>query len=320
MNNFKLECKKQTLYICTSCHRLLWKKSVQMFTIENYHDINTKIRNLVLDENYRIYSVNSSIYICHNCHRTLKSGRVPAQSKANGMDLEQVPDELKDLNNMEVHTICKRILFMKLVKLPRGKQKGIKGAAVNVPADLGPTCNLLPRIPADAHIISLKLKRKLEYKHAYLHDTIQPEKVLIALQYLKTHNPLYADIEINENWIQTWQEDEQQYDGIFNIDQNNTDSALRNHDDTDEGRTSQISHNGEIFSGNCSDSDDSDSAKMEKHASDDDEKEDRIALEENCKLQDLPCDSCLQSEIPEQANQIFLIAPGEGKQTNTTAN
>ena len=69
--------------------------------------------------------------------------------------------------------------------------------------------NLLPRIPADAHIISLKLKRKLEYKQAYLHDTIWPEKVLIALHYLKAHNPLYADIEINENWIQTWQEEDE---------------------------------------------------------------------------------------------------------------
>ena len=92
---------------------------------------------------------------------------------------------------------------MKLVKLPRGKQRGIKGAAVNVPADLGLACTLLPRIPDDdAHIISLKLKRKLEYKQAYLHDTIRPEKVLAALHYLKNNNPLYLDIEINENWIQ----------------------------------------------------------------------------------------------------------------------
>ena len=111
----------------------------------------------------------------------IKSGRIPAQSKANCMDLEEIPDELKDLNNLELHTICKRILFMKLVKLPRGKQKGIKGAAINVPADLGPACCLLPRIPTDAHIISLKLKRKLQYKQAYLHDTIRPEKVISAL-------------------------------------------------------------------------------------------------------------------------------------------
>ena len=104
------------------------------------------------------------------------------------MYLEQIPDELKDLNNLELHTICKWILFMKLVKLPQGKQKGMKGAAVNVPADLGPACQLLPRIPSDAHIISLKLKRKLEYKQAYLHDTIRPEKVIAALQYLKNKN------------------------------------------------------------------------------------------------------------------------------------
>ena len=134
--------------------------------------------------------------------------------------------------------------------------------------------------------ISLKLKRKLEYKQAYLHDTIQPEKVLIALHYLKAHNPPYADIEINENWIQTWQkEDEQLYDGIFDSEQNDTDSWLRNCGDTSkEKKTPQISHNGEIFSGNCSDSNESDSVKMEIHGSDDDEKEDVIALEENCKL------------------------------------
>ena len=281
MNNFKLECKKQPVYICTSCHRLLWKKGFQKFTIENYCDINTKKRYLVFDEKYRISGVNGSIYICHNCHRTLKSGKVSAQSKANCMDLEEVPNELKDLNNMEEHTICKRILFMKLVKLPRGKQNGIKGAAVNVPADLRPACNLLPRIPADAHIICLKLKRKLEYKQAYLHDTIWPEKVLIALHYLKAHNPLYADIEINENWIQTWQEeDEQPYDGIFDSEENNTNSGLRNCVDTSEGgKTSQISHNREILSHNCSDNDESDSGTMEKHGSDEDEKEDMTALD-----------------------------------------
>ena len=40
--------------------------------------------------------------------------------------------------------------------------------------------------------------------------------------------------------------------------------------------------------------------------------EDRIALEENCKLRDLPYDTCLQNELPEEANQVFSITPGEG--------
>ena len=172
MNNFKSECKKQPVYICTVCHRLLWKKGVNHFNMKNYNSVDSEVINFVLAEKYRKYSADGLIYICLSCNKKLRSGTIPAQSKANCMDLEEIPDELKDLNNLELHTISKRILFMKLVKLPRGKQKGIKGATVNVPADLGPACTLLPRIPTDAHIISLKLKRKLEYRQAYLHDTI----------------------------------------------------------------------------------------------------------------------------------------------------
>ena len=158
MNNFKSEVKKQPVYICTSCHRLLWRKGVQKFSVDKYNKVRPEIIQLVLDDKYRLSSIDGSTYICHCCHRTLKLGRIPAQSKANRMELEEIPDQLKDLNNLELHVICKRILFMKLVKLPRGKQKGIRGAAVNVPADLGPACTLLPRLPADAHIVSLKLK------------------------------------------------------------------------------------------------------------------------------------------------------------------
>ena len=217
------------------------------------------------------------------------------------MDLEEIPDELKDLNNLELHTICKRILFMKLVKLPRGKQKGIKGAAVNVPADLGPACCLLPRIPTDAHIISLKLKRKLQYKQAYLHDTIRPEKVITALQYLKNNNPQYSDININENWIQRWHElDEELYDGIFEFEENEQANQM---DTTDQSERVNMS---------SSDIDPSDTEETLCNASNEEEKEDIIAMEENCKLRDLPYDTCLQSELPEEANQIFSIAPGEG--------
>ena len=310
MNRFKLQCRKQPVYVCTSCHRLLWKKGVQSFNRNHYNSIDSEVRNLVLAEKYRISSPDGSTYICHSCHNTLKSGTIPAKSKANFMDLEEIPDELNDLNNLELHTISKRILFMKLVRLPRGKQKGIKGAAVNVPADLGPACNLLPRIPTDAHIISLKLKRKLEYKQAYLHDTIQPEKVITAICYLKNHNPLYADIEINEDWIQTWQElDQELYKGVFDIEEN-----CGNNEETTDVRTANVVqslHDNTKVDANSSGTDASDNEHRHDNPNND-EKEDMLAIEENCKLRDLPCDTCLQSELPEAANQIFSIAPGEG--------
>ena len=107
MNNFKSEVKKQPVYICTSCHRLLWRKGVQKFSIEKYNKVKPEIIKLVLDDKYRLSSIDGSTYICHSCHRTLKLGRIPAQSKANRMELEETPDQLKDLNNLELHIICK---------------------------------------------------------------------------------------------------------------------------------------------------------------------------------------------------------------------
>ena len=317
MNNFKTECKKQPIYICTSCHRLLWRKGVQKFSIDKYNKIRKEIIHLVLHEKYRLSSIDGSIYICHTCHTTLKSGKIPAQSKVNRMALDEIPDELKDLNNLELHIICKRILFMKLVKLPRGKQKGIKGAAVNVPADLGPACNLLPRLPADAHIVSLKLKRKLEYKQAYLHDTIRPEKVITALHYLKNNNPLYADIEINEDWIRTWQDvDNDMYNRVF-VSEDDTTISVGNDKETDPTYKQITDINSDnsslaaITDSECENSE-SENNKSKESNRNEIEEQDRIALEENCKLRDLPYDTCLQNELPEEANQVFSIAPGEG--------
>ena len=317
MTNFKAECKKQPVYICTSCHRLLWQKGVQKFSIDKYNKIKPEITQLVLDEKYRISSINGSTYICHACHGALKLGRIPAQSKANRMTLDEIPDELKDLNTLELHIICKRILFMKLVKLPRGKQKGIRGAAVNVPADLGPACNLLPRLPADAHIVSLKLKRKLEYKQAYLHDTIHPEKVITALHHLKNNNPLYGDIEINEDWIRGWRDaDSDLYNGVF-VDEVDNECSVGGdtersfmekqmpHINSDDSVVDNINHSD-------SDSNEQECYTAKESTSDEIEKEDLIAMEENCKLRDLPYDTCLQNELPEEANQVFSIAPGEG--------
>ena len=271
----------------------------------------------MLDEKYRISSIDGSTYICHTCHGALKLGRIPAQSKANRMTLDEIPDELKDLNTLELHIICKRIRFMKLVKLPRGKQKGIRGAAVNVPADLGPACNLLPRLPADAHIVSLKLKRKLEYKQAYLHDTIHPEKVITALHHLKNNNPLYGDIEINEDWIRGWHDaDSDLYNGVF-VDEVDNECSVGGdtersfmekqmpHINSDDSVVDNINHSD-------SDSNERECYTAKESTSNEIEKEDLIAMEENCKLRDLPYDTCLQNELPKEANQVFSTAPGEG--------
>ena len=138
----------------------------------------------------------------------------------------------------------------------------------------------------------------------------KPEKVITALQYLKNHNPLYADVNINEDWIQTWQElDQELYNGIFDMEENS--ESNRETNDMHSSNVMQSSHVNEEVESNSSDTDPSDNEGKYDNPNNE-EKEDMIAMEENCKLRDLPCDTCLQSELSEEANQIFSIAPGEG--------
>ena len=131
----------------------------------------------------------------------LKRGRLPAQAKANSSELDDTVTELSDLNPLEVRLISMRIPFMKMVALPCGKQRAIHGPAVNVPTDLTPVCTLLPRLPSQAQMVPMKLKRKLCYRGHYTYQYVRPAKVLTALQWLKLNNPLYRDININDNWL-----------------------------------------------------------------------------------------------------------------------
>ena len=71
MNNFKSECKKQPVYICTVCHRLLWKKGVHNFNMNNYNSVDFEIRDFVLAEKYRKYSADGLVYICLSCNKKL---------------------------------------------------------------------------------------------------------------------------------------------------------------------------------------------------------------------------------------------------------
>ena len=127
---------------------------------------------------------------------------MPLQAKANGLQLCSVPDELSCLSPLELRLVSLRVPFMKMVALPTGKQRSIHGPAVNVPSKVDTICTVLPRLPSQSELIPLKLKRKLAYKGHYMYDCITPEKVLGALTWLKDNNPLYADIDINQEWLE----------------------------------------------------------------------------------------------------------------------
>ena len=99
---------------------------------------------------------------------------------------------------------------MKIVALPAGRQHGIRGAVVNVPAQLNKMSSLLPRVPTDAHILSLKLKRKTAYSSYYMYEYIRPTRFMEALRKLKEIHPSYQNLNCNEHWESVWEENDRE--------------------------------------------------------------------------------------------------------------
>ena len=190
-------------FVCCCCHRIMYRQNVQQYYNGKYPKLSKEQFRTVL-EPYIYTSIDGNTWICVTCNRSLSRGKMPRQAKANDLELDQVPDTLAELNDIEIRLLSRRIPFMKIVALPRGKQKAIHGPAVNIPTKLDAVCNLLPRLPHEAELLPMKLKRKLCYKSHYMYDTIHPQKMIAALKWLIENNPLYSQIELNEHWTNQW--------------------------------------------------------------------------------------------------------------------
>ena len=199
IDSFITKTKQGPDFVCSSCHRLMYQQTVMPLNIEKYTKASSTILLDVFRNLYTCFDGNT--WVCTTCNAALARGNMPKQALANGLKLPQIPPELSSLNALELRLISLRLPFMKMVALPSGKQRCIHGPAVNVPSKLDCVCTVLPRLPSQSELIPLKLKRKLVYKGHYMYDYVNPQKILKALRWLKLHNPLYVDIDINEEWV-----------------------------------------------------------------------------------------------------------------------
>ena len=79
------------------------------------------------------------------------------------MYVDEIPRELSSLEKLEQILIAQRIVFEKIVVIPKGQQRKIKGAICNIHVECDQTCHQLPRTLHRLGIIMLKLKRKLQF-------------------------------------------------------------------------------------------------------------------------------------------------------------
>ena len=282
---FKAVIQEGPTYICTSCNRLLFRGTVTRFSEDEFKDDQkvfvNKCRTLKL-------SHDDLEYICHTCRNALRKGSMPSIAVANCLKLDEIPLPLKDLSSLEVVFISRRIPFMKLLGLPRGKQKAIHGCVVNIPVEPEQTLSVLPRAPTPDSVVAVKLKRKLQYRGHVVMQNIQPYKIKQALQLLKhgLQNPFYKDVLIDENWEDT---NERQHPELW--------ASLTADTGTDQDNAE-------------AEAPDEAEDELQKQEDHDEAEED----EDRTGLSGLPYDSCLQPKAAMEKSDVLLnIAPGEGK-------
>ena len=185
------------LYVCSCCHQTWFRKSVSM--LKNTH---------ISAENKRLHctdftSVGNEEWICHTCMSALREGKPPKLSVANGMKWPDKPPEL-NLHQLEERLIALRIPFMQIRELPRGGQYSLKGNVINVPVDIQPTINCLPRPMDENFTVAIQLKKKLSYKKVDFKENVRPLRVLTALHWLMNNSELYkkSGIIVDDNWFQ----------------------------------------------------------------------------------------------------------------------
>ncbi len=195
--NFRKTLTDLPEFVCTCCHRLLWRRSVIKFDKSKY-DMTSEVVQKCFAEDIMYETKPNEIYICTTCNSSLKGKHpaMPAQAVANGLKLEPIPTGLETPNDMERMMFRKKIPFMKMGALPRGRQWRLQGPCVNVPSNLDAVCNLLPRLPNDALLVPIKLKRRLCYKGHYMYEAIRPHVLLEWIRWLKENNPHYLDVQI----------------------------------------------------------------------------------------------------------------------------
>ena len=220
IEEFNRKIKEGPYYICCICNRTLYKKSVLKFNKPSYPS--QDIFNILL-------SFDGKEYICKTCHSKASQGSIPCQAVVNNLYVDDIPTELEDLKKLEQIIIAQRIVFEKIIVMPKGQKRKIKGAICNVPVNCNQTCNILPRPPDRSGIILIKLKRKLQFRGHVYFEAVRPEFIMSALKWLKANNPLYKDIQIDCTNISVLLTDMTQDDNDDTSLQTNT---VNNHIDT----------------------------------------------------------------------------------------
>ena len=202
---FNIKISNGPIYICTICLQTWFRRSVSNVDLIK---VCSEAEQEKLNQCRRHYvSAEDKEWICKGCQDSIKTGRIPKFSIENKMGFPPQPKELK-LNGMEERFTAPRLTLFQMRDLPCGGQKSVRGNSVNLPIDIAPTVDMLPRTLDNTETTAINYKHCLCYKGcAFKQENIRPAAVWKAVKYLMTHSQMYKDLDIqlDTSWIRNMQ-------------------------------------------------------------------------------------------------------------------
>jgi PIF1-like helicase/Helitron helicase-like domain at N-terminus/OTU-like cysteine protease/Helicase len=196
---------------CCCCVRLLFPHSVVEFKTDKYDDeFLEKIQNF------------DSKYICNTCFLNVKKGQIPKLAASNGFKFPELPQCIQNMSKLEERMTAPMLPFAQIRKLvphALNGQVGQKGSVVHIECEIKEMTNVLPRKFDKLSVVQIQLKRHLEHRTNYMHETIRPAIICEALTYLKD-TPLYVKnkIEVDESFFKCYDNSTDELD--FIVDEN----------------------------------------------------------------------------------------------------
>ena len=232
LRNFNRAVLFGPIFICSCCHRKLFENGVTKIKDHLKESCDKKKEGLyrtIIPENQKHYvhivlngSDNlSGYYICHTCKSSMLKGKMPAMAVQNGLQLTPIPEGCQ-LTELENNLIAQVINFQYIFRLPKSRWGATKKQMISVPVSpetVMETVSQLPRLPKDAGLIQVNLKRKMEYDRSHKKELIDPAKIERVMNVLKTSgHPYYQysdDFNIDTYKKQCKEEDEAGYQLLF---------------------------------------------------------------------------------------------------------
>ena len=140
-------------------------------------------------------------YICHTCKSSMNRGKLPAMSLQNGLSLAQILEGCH-LTELENNLIALNINFQYIFCLKKSRWAATKKQMISVPVTPETVVNTvqqLPRLPKDAGLVEVGLKRKNEYLHCHKKEYVDPKKIFKVLEHMKISGNKYYQFSTNLN-------------------------------------------------------------------------------------------------------------------------